>query len=205
MDRMRTLTRTVVCARSEAAEQYCKRTTAGFDTDKVISCKAAKGAYPPVELERKLFAFLVGSNREQDQPDQKCALVRATAEQNNSTMYERRNYLTGMLEMLVQGIEARLEREPDFAQDREVNMRQLDGELTNLILAFVLPTPALKKAPALKKEPAIKKALTALNKKPALKNEPGEPRATGKRGAVDAQPVLKEEPGQTSKRARRGK
>jgi hypothetical protein len=198
MDKMRTLTRSVVNYRSVAAENYFKRTTYGFKTDNVLA-GTVKDGYPPVELERKLFAFLVGSNREQDQPDQNCALIRAaSAEKNTSSMYDRQNFLKSMLDILVQGIEAQLERVPDFAQDREVNMRELEPELTTLILKFVLPDV---KAPALNKEPALKK-------EPAIKEEPGEPPATGKRGGVEAQPVVKEEPGNaatTSKRARRGK
>ncbi len=52
-------------------------------------------------------------------------------------MYDRQVFLKSMLEELVQGIEAR--RSAYFAQDREVNMKQLGAELTNLILKFVLP------------------------------------------------------------------
>jgi hypothetical protein len=73
-------------------------------------------------------------------------------------MYDRQVFLKSMLEKLVQGIEAR--RSAYFAQDREVNMKQLGAELTSLILKFVLPdvkAPALNKAPALKEEPALKK------------------------------------------------
>ncbi len=104
---MRTLTRSVVNYRREVAENFFKQTIAAFDTFNTIADTVKTTGYPPVELERKLFAFLVGSNREQDQPDQNCALFRAiSAEQNKSSMYGRHRLLKSMLDILVQGIEA---------------------------------------------------------------------------------------------------
>ncbi len=172
------------------AEQFFRQTTSAINSDNVLT---AKVGYPPVELERKLFAFLVGSNREQDQPDQNCALIRAIAAvQNKSSMYDRRLVLKSMLDMLVQGIEARLERVPDFAQDREVNFKQLDAELTTLILKFVLPhvkVPALKKEPALEKEPQAQVASEdAANPAPvALAHAPQAQAARGAGARAQAQ------------------
>jgi hypothetical protein len=192
------LTMSVVLKRSESAQEFFKESSlhphVGWDRT-MIHADVIKCGYPPVELERKLFAFLVGSNREQGQPDQRVALIRAiNAEKNESSMWDRKKFLESMMDILLQGIAAQLERVPDFALGRDVTTSQPDMELTTLILKFVLPDV---KAPAVEKVPAAKKA-------PAAKKEPGEPAATGMRSAVQAQPVVEEEPGKaatTSKRA----
>jgi hypothetical protein len=189
------LTMSVVVERSETVQEFfIKESMAGVGWDKNrMHAEVIKCGYPPVELERKLFAFLVGSNREQGQPDQRVALIRAiNAEKNESSMWDRKEFLESMMDILMQGIAAQLERVPDFALGRDVTTSQPDMELTTLLLKFVLPDV---KAPAVEKAPAAKK-------------EPGEPAATGKRSAVQAQPVVEEEPGKaatTSKRTRCGK
>ncbi len=179
------LTLSVLNGRKDKAEACFPLVRGGFSMMVQID-DTAKCGYPSVELERKMFAFLVGSNREQDQPDPKCALMRAICEEKNkSSIFDRHMSLMSMLRMLVQGIEAQLEKPKSaFAKNREIYARQPDDELMMLVTEFVLPDP----------NEAVKK--------------PGGPAATGKRGAVEAQPVVKEEPGNaatTSKRARHGK
>ena len=52
----------------------------GVTEDTLFDVKSAKCGYPTVELERRMFAYLVGSNPDQEySPDPKCAAQRAVA------------------------------------------------------------------------------------------------------------------------------
>jgi hypothetical protein len=92
--------------------------------------------YPPVDLERKLFAYLAGSNAELDEPDPTCEVSRAKAPKT-SFQCQRFVAVTSLAKRFADDLHELALSDPNWSKDRDFSSPAVLGALREPVSMFV--------------------------------------------------------------------